>query len=63
MALGRWKNVNSDGSLPHLSLTPFNQSEKVKFSKNFLLLHNLFSVFPLAFLGIQILNSWSPNWL
>ncbi|WMV38418.1 hypothetical protein MTR67_031803 [Solanum verrucosum] len=53
-ALGRRKNVNSGSSLPHLSLTPLNQSEKVKFSKIFLLCHNFFYVFPLTFPRIQI---------
>ncbi|KAL3358625.1 hypothetical protein AABB24_015631 [Solanum stoloniferum] len=43
-ALSHRKNVNSGGSLPHLSLTLFNQSVKVRFSKIFLLLHNLFVV-------------------
>ncbi|WMV58554.1 hypothetical protein MTR67_051939 [Solanum verrucosum] len=42
MALSRRKNVNFGGSLPHLSLTLFNQSVKVRFSKIFLLSHNFF---------------------
>ncbi|WMV51322.1 hypothetical protein MTR67_044707 [Solanum verrucosum] len=42
--LSRRKNVNSGGSLPHLSLTLFNQSVNVRFFKIFLLLHNLFVV-------------------
>ncbi|KAL3370683.1 hypothetical protein AABB24_007638, partial [Solanum stoloniferum] len=43
-ALGCRKNVNSDSSLPHLSLTLFNQSGKSKICQGFLLLHNGVSV-------------------
>ncbi|KAL3341698.1 hypothetical protein AABB24_025954, partial [Solanum stoloniferum] len=54
------ENVNSGGSWPHLSLTLFNQSVKVRFSQIFLLLHNFFVVSS-KFGFSKNLNSWSPN--